>query len=135
MKARETATQCGRGSASVVSRRANLLVVAALGAALWSTTSPLIGQTNVSLGEALDATNLVWVNSYWGPWRAQTNVTHDGVDAAESGPLRSGIVGQAAWLETSVQGPGMVSFWWKSAATSDQSTNADFSYTFSARGV
>ncbi|HEY5914186.1 MAG TPA: hypothetical protein VJA21_26665 [Verrucomicrobiae bacterium] len=133
MKAREPATERGRRSATVLNRCTKLRVVAALAATFWSTTWPLIAQTNVALGEALDATNLVW--AYRGPWRAQTNVTQDGVDAAETGPLRSGIVGETAWLETSVQGPGIVSFWWKAAAASDPSTYPDFSYSFSAGGV
>jgi hypothetical protein len=103
----------------------------ALAAALGCIVSPLIAQP--TLPDALDATNLVW--TYWSPWQAQTNITHDGIDAAESGPLRSGIVAQATWLETSVQGPGVVSFWWKAAATSDLYTNADFSYRFLVGGV
>jgi hypothetical protein len=42
----------------------------------------------------------------------QTAITHDAADSAQSGMLM--IVGiQESWLETSVTGPGTLSFWWK----------------------
>jgi hypothetical protein len=37
-------------------------------------------------------------------------VTHDGVDAARSGTVGNG---QQSWLETDVEGPGLMTFWWK----------------------
>ncbi len=68
------------------------------------------------LREALDDTNLVW--STWsifgnGLWRLQFAVTHDGVDAAQSGPLQAGIIAEQSSLATTVSGPGTLSFWWK----------------------
>lgn len=56
------------------------------------------------LAEALDTTNLVWTTG-GGNWTAQTSLTHDGVDAALSGPSGS-------WIETSVAGPATLTFWW-----------------------
>jgi uncharacterized repeat protein (TIGR01451 family) len=55
---------------------------------------------------------------FWTPWRTggdalwgfETNVTHDGIDAAQSGAI---IDSQQTWMETSIRGPGTLSFWWK----------------------
>jgi hypothetical protein len=68
------------------------------------------------LREALDDTNLVW--STWsifgnGVWKLQFAVTHDGVDAAQSGPLQAGIWAGRSSLATTVRGPGTLRFWWK----------------------
>jgi hypothetical protein len=43
-------------------------------------------------------------------WLRQTNVTHDGVAAAQSGPI---IHDQQSWIRTTVRGPGTLNFWWK----------------------
>ncbi len=37
------------------------------------------------------------------------DASHDGVDAARTGPL---LDGQVTWLQTTVNGPGTLSFWW-----------------------
>jgi hypothetical protein len=65
----------------------------------------LPGQT---LGEALDQPDLVWSSS---AWTAQTNVTHDGVDAAT---CVANSVPMDGWIETEVLGPTSVNFSWKS---------------------
>ena len=39
----------------------------------------------LTLSEALDTPGGVWTTSDSAPWVGQTNVTHDGVDAARSG--------------------------------------------------
>src|SRR5262249_55054924 len=44
----------------------------------------------VSLGEALDATNLTWTTSGSPPWIGQVLVSHDGQDAARSGAVSDG---------------------------------------------
>jgi hypothetical protein len=69
---------------------------------------------NTSLGEAVDAPQFTWFTGGGAPWIAQTNVTADNTDAAESGGV-SGF--QTSWIETTVQGPGIISFQWKIAAT------------------
>jgi trimeric autotransporter adhesin len=66
------------------------------------------------LGEALDATNLVWTTGGDSLWHWQTNTTHDGLDAAWSGTLTQP---GTAWIQTMVPGPVGVSFWWKLAST------------------
>jgi hypothetical protein len=65
-----------------------------------------------ALATAIDATNLVVSTGGDIPWFGQTLETHDGVDAAHSGPL-----GTNSWMETTVNGPGTLSFWWKTTAS------------------
>ncbi len=75
----------------------------------------LVGVLNaapVSLGEGLDNTNLVWTTGGDQNWFATNQLvisTFDGVDAAASGAILSN---QQSWIETTVIGPGTVSFWW-----------------------
>jgi hypothetical protein len=68
------------------------------------------GGATLTLPEALDATNLVWVTGGHSPWFAQATNTLDQSDAAQSGPL---LDNQTNWIRTSVSGPGTISFWWK----------------------
>ena len=62
------------------------------------------------LAEALDTTGFVWSSGGNSGWHWQTNTTHDGGDAAETGPFTTD---QTNWLETTVTGPTAVSFWWR----------------------
>src|SRR5678815_2563422 len=75
--------------------------------------------TGISLGDALDNTNLVWVTSTNYPWFGTNDVTYDGVDAAGSG--NRFVADSTSWLQTTAVGPGELSFWWN--VTSD---DADF---------
>src|SRR5437667_6209865 len=85
------------------------------------------------LREALDHPGLVFQN--WnGDWNWQTNVTHDGVDAAQSRPVQSGIVADGTAVTTKVVGPGTLSFWWRVTVTSDLSTNPDVVLALSIDG-
>ena len=63
-----------------------------------------------SLGEALNAPQLTWTTGGVGEWFGQSIVTHDGVAAAQSGV--TGDSGENT-LGTLVNGPGLLSFWWK----------------------
>jgi hypothetical protein len=72
----------------------------------------------ISLGEALDNTNLVWntfTTNLWEPgvrtylWQVDKDSSHDGRDSVRSGPIDY----DGAVLETTVFGPGTVGFWWK----------------------
>ncbi len=66
-----------------------------------------------SLGVALNATNLTWTTSGSLPfnavWVGQATTSHDGVAAAASRHLSSS--GQSSTLQTTVIGPGTMSFW------------------------
>jgi parallel beta-helix repeat protein len=64
----------------------------------------------VGLEAALDTPGRSWGTSSNSVWISQTNVTHDGIDAAQSGAVTNG---QSSWMETAFHGPGSVSFWWK----------------------
>lgn len=67
----------------------------------------------IPLGVALNNTNLVWVTASDFPWYA-TNPpapTFDGVSSAVSGNRY--VPSSSSWLQTTVEGPGTLSFWWK----------------------
>ena len=79
---------------------------------------PPVPPPATGLAAAVDTT-LAVTGSGNTPWTAQTTVTHDGNDAARSGPITNN---QRSTLQvTGVQGPATVSFWWKvdSEATFD----------------
>ena len=63
---------------------------------------------NDPLSEALDTT-LVFVRGGNAFWLAESDETHDGVSAARSGSISNS---QDTWIETTVNGPGTISFWW-----------------------
>jgi uncharacterized delta-60 repeat protein len=71
--------------------------------------------TGLALAEALDAPHFVWTTSGDAEWFAQSYVTHDGVDAAQSGLLPRAD-GESR-LSTVVTGPGVVRFWSRVEAT------------------
>ncbi len=77
---------------------------------LGAVTSSPASLTVTVLAEALETANLVWITGGDAGWFGQTNVTHDGVDAAASGPITNA---QQSWVQTIVTGPGTLSFWWK----------------------
>ena len=65
------------------------------------------------LSDALDTSDLSWTTGGEAPWFRQTAETHDGEDAAQSGDISK--TGKS-WLETTVEGPGVLSFrWWVSS--------------------
>ena len=64
----------------------------------------------IPLDEALDGTNLAWTTSGSAPWYGEADTTHDGVDAARSGDIGDG---QETLLQTTVTGPGRLTWWWK----------------------
>jgi hypothetical protein len=62
------------------------------------------------LGQVLNATNLAWISTGSAPWFGQTAVSYDGIDAARSGAINNG---QESILQTTVIGPGRLTWWWK----------------------
>ncbi len=66
--------------------------------------------TLVPLGQALDAPGLVWTTSGNALWAGESVVTHDGLDAAQSGAMTDN---QSSTVQTTVSGAGTLSFWWK----------------------
>lgn len=63
-----------------------------------------------TLADALDTPGLTWNTSGHANWFVQSTTTQDGLDAAESGNLTHG---QFCSLETTLWGPGELTFWWK----------------------
>jgi alpha-tubulin suppressor-like RCC1 family protein len=72
----------------------------------------------IPLGVALDATNLGWTTSGDTLWYGETNITHDGVAAAQSGDIGPF---QQTILQTTVgtNYPGSYNFWWKVSSEQD----------------
>lgn len=68
-----------------------------------------------SLAGALDTPGRSYTLGGNANWFAQTTVTHDGIDAARSGAIGNS---QQTWFETTVTGPGTLSFWWKVSSES-----------------
>jgi hypothetical protein len=68
-----------------------------------------------TLGEALNAPNLTWTTGGTAAWVSESTTTHDGLWAAQSGAIGNS---QETWVETTVPGPGPVSFWWKVSSES-----------------
>ena len=76
-------------------------------------------QGTVPLGDAVDASNLTWTTGGDNNWFGQTQVTRDGVGAAQSGGIAHN---QQTWMEITVEGPGTISFYWQ--------VSSQFNYDF-----
>lgn len=63
-----------------------------------------------TLGEAVNAPQLAWTTGGNSNWFAQGATTYDNVSAAQSGSITND---ESSWIETTVTGPGTLSFWWK----------------------
>ena len=114
------------GLTNVPVRLAN---VAAVDGSLVATLALMVARDfqPLLLPDALNTTALV-VSSRGAPrWYAETNVTHDGLHAAQSAEIGNNT---ASSMRLWVAGPVTVSFWWKVSSE----TNHDF-LKFSARGV
>ena len=87
------------------------VILSATNAVGSGTTSLLLTIAPVlTLAEALDAPAFSWSTGGSAPWTTQTATTHDGVDAAQSGAIGAN---QESDLDTTVTGPGTLTFWWK----------------------
>lgn len=64
----------------------------------------------VLLGEALDNADLIFASGGDSAWFSQSETWVSGSAAAQSGPLENQ---QSAWIQTTVCGPGNLSFFWK----------------------
>lgn len=70
----------------------------------------------ISLGDALDNTNLVWTTGGDAPFTAQTTTSYSGGSAAQTGKIGDR---QSTYLATNVTGPGTLSFYWKVSSEQD----------------
>ncbi|MBI4712424.1 MAG: fibronectin type III domain-containing protein [Planctomycetes bacterium] len=69
----------------------------------------------VALDEAVDNTSLTWSTGGNANWFGQTGTSYFGGDAAQSGDIADS---QSTYLQTTVTGPGNLSFWWKVSSES-----------------
>ena len=72
-----------------------------------------------TLGEAVDNTDLVWSTGGDADWFGQISVYYYDGDAAQSGSV---ISGQSSWIQTTLTGPGTVSFYWQALSIFDDLT-------------
>lgn len=70
----------------------------------------------VTLCRALDNCLLTWTTGGDTGWFGQTGESFDGEAAARSGPIDGG---RESWLETTVPGPGCLTFFWKVATSTN----------------
>lgn len=70
----------------------------------------------IPLGAALNNTNLTWTTSGDSNWFGEGPVSEDGFAAAQSGTL---LDNQSSVLQTTVTGPGLMTFWWQTAGQPD----------------
>jgi len=68
------------------------------------------------LDNGLFDTNLTWITYGNAPWFGQNVVTPDGLLVAQSGAIGDG---EESRLETTLTGPGTLSFWWKVSSETD----------------
>ena len=80
----------------------------------------------ITLGEALDATNLTWTTSGDADWFGETTNSFDGVSAAQSGAMQDE---DSSVLQTTIVGPGTVTFYWETLGQADE-----FDLEFDANG-
>jgi hypothetical protein len=89
---------------------AGLITFSSTNATYTQQTLPVTLSDSPNYNPALDTTGWSWTSSGNAQWTVQTSVTHDGVDAAQSGTITDN---QQSALQTSVTGPGTLTFWWK----------------------
>ncbi len=70
----------------------------------------------LSFPDAVDAPGLTWILYGAADWDGRTEVTHDGVDAGQSGGI-----GNSSYTGASLEvvGPGRLTFWWKVSSELD----------------
>ena len=69
-----------------------------------------VGEVSLGFGEALDSPDQNWETSPLAGWESKTRAARDGTAAVVSPRLDNE---EEAWIETTFDGPGRLSFWWK----------------------
>ena len=87
----------------------SLSAISASGASMTFHASTSIGST-ISLGTALDNNSLTFTTGGDAAWFGQSETSSDGISAAQSGVIADN---KSSWLQTSMTGPGELSFRWK----------------------
>src|SRR6185503_9529957 len=91
------------------------VVIANSSGSITSAVALLTVTPTYSLAEALDTpVGIVWATSGSSPtWYGQGAITHDGRDAAQSGPNNSTLGSGTRSMQMTVTGPGTIRFWGK----------------------
>jgi hypothetical protein len=78
---------------------------------IMNSNSTIIASFGLPLPVALDDTNLIWTTGGSAPWFGQTQISEDGIGAAQSGAI---VGGQESWLQSvvSVNQLMQLNFWW-----------------------
>jgi hypothetical protein len=76
----------------------------------WQVLTTVSPPVPLGGGPLSNWTNLIWETAANAPWFVQTNITHNGLPAAQSGAIGDG---QETWLQTTVFGPGTLTYWRK----------------------
>jgi len=84
-----------------------------------TSSDALLTVTSLPLPVALDYSAPMWSTTGSAAWFGEVSVSHDGIDAAQSGWLTNS---QQCTINASLVGPGNLSFWWKVSSE----TNWDF---------
>ncbi len=66
----------------------------------------------VPVGNAVDNAALSWNTGGDANWSVDGNVSYTGGSSARSGPVGHG---QKSWVETTIEGPALISFYWKAS--------------------
>ena len=69
----------------------------------------------IPVGTAVNASSFNFTFGGDAPWFGQSNDSYDGDGAAQSGVIGDG---RQSWMETVVNGAGVLSFWWKTSSES-----------------
>ncbi len=73
--------------------------------------------TTADLGPGLNAANVNWTTDEVSGWYVQNTITRDGVAALQSGAIPDS---HASRLQTAVEGPATLTFWWKVSSEADR---------------
>jgi hypothetical protein len=79
---------------------------------VMNSSKSVTGLFGLPLADALDTTNLAWSAGGDLGWFGQSVTTHDGVDAAQSGPI---LASQQSWVQTTITNSArsVLRFWWR----------------------
>jgi hypothetical protein len=70
----------------------------------------------ITLNQSLDNIRLAFTTGGDNVWSGQTDISYYGGSSARSGSINNG---QSSWLQTTVVGPGTLSFYWKVSSEAD----------------
>ncbi len=84
------------------------------------------------LADACDATQFNWFTSGDADWTFQTATTHDGIDAARSGPIGAN---EESIMEAVITGPGTLTYWWKVSSATDHRLQVDAAGAGNSRAI